>query len=77
MPMIRTFTHNDLTRFICHETTAEETREIKQLLDLDRELRMEVDGMRATLSQLDGTLLEPSAAAVDNIMKHARLAGAS
>ncbi|MFM7193671.1 MAG: hypothetical protein ACKOAR_09870 [Bacteroidota bacterium] len=73
--MIRTFTHNDLTRFICHETTAEENTEINHLLELDRELRLEVEGLRATLRQLDGTLLEPSDVAIANIMKHARVAG--
>ena len=70
--MIRTFTQNDLTRYICRETTEEETREIDHLLTLDRELRLEVDGLRAMLFHLEGTLLEPSDAVVENIMRHAR-----
>ena len=70
--MIRTFTQNDLTRYICRETTEEETREINHLLTLDRELRLEMDGLRTMLEQLDGTLLEPSDAVVANIMTIAR-----
>lgn len=58
--MIRTFTQNDLIRFIYLETTAEEHREIEQTIATDPLLKEEYDALRDTTEALDNALITPS-----------------
>lgn len=58
--MIRTFTPNDLIRFIYMETTAEETREIERTMATDPLLKEAYDALKKTTEALDDALINPS-----------------
>ena len=75
MPMIKIFTQNDLIRFLYHETTEDENREINRLLQHDPELMLQLQELQLVVKNLDETHLEPSKGVVDRILdyaKHAR-----
>ncbi|HWA32576.1 MAG TPA: hypothetical protein VG737_00530 [Cyclobacteriaceae bacterium] len=69
--MTKTFTQNDLIRFIYQETTEEEAREIERALSFDRDLQLMYREMLLTKKTMDEAQLEPSTAAVENILKYA------
>jgi hypothetical protein len=70
--MIKTFTQNDLIRFLYHETTEQEEREINKALICDSELQEQYKELIATKNQLDVARLEPSAMVVENILNYSR-----
>lgn len=70
--MTKTFTQNDLIRFIYRETSEEETREINKALLCDSELQAQYKELNATHKQLSQVKLEPSAASIKNILNYAR-----
>ena len=70
--MTKTFTQNDLIRYLYHETSETETREINKTLICDAELQMQFKELLATKSQLDSARLQPSKTAVQNILNYAR-----
>ncbi|MCZ8216574.1 MAG: hypothetical protein O9262_10070, partial [Cyclobacteriaceae bacterium] len=69
---IKTFTQNDLIRFLYHETTEKETEEIKHALLSDPELNEQFNQLCSLTQALDGGLLKPSSATVLNILGHVR-----
>jgi hypothetical protein len=70
--MTKTFTQNDLIRFIYHETSEAEERALNKALICDSELQGQYKELVAVKSQLDKSQLEPSALAVQNILGYAR-----
>jgi hypothetical protein len=70
--MIKTFTQNDLIRFLYHETSEEETKEINKALLCESELQEQYKELKAVRKELDAVRLEPSAASVQNILNYAR-----
>ncbi|HRG78309.1 MAG TPA: hypothetical protein PL167_01810, partial [Cyclobacteriaceae bacterium] len=72
LPMIKTFTQNDLIRFLYHETSEEETKEINKALLCDSELQTQYKELNATRKELDAARLEPSSEVVENILNYAR-----
>jgi hypothetical protein len=70
--MIKTFTQNDLIRFLYHETSEQEEREINKALICDSELQEQYKELIATKNQLDVARLEPSAIVVENILNYSR-----
>ena len=70
--MIKTFTQNDLIRFLYHETSEEETKEINQALLCDNELQAQYKELNAMVQVLDQAKLSPSAGSVQNILNYAR-----
>lgn len=70
--MIKTFTQNDLIRFLYHETSEEETKEINKALLCDGELQTQYKELNATRKELDAARLEPSSEVVENILNYAR-----
>ena len=70
--MTKTFTQNDLIRFIYHETTEEEAQEINRVLSFDRELQLHYRELLLTKSNIEKAQLEPSSASVENILRYAR-----
>ncbi|MBX2895519.1 MAG: hypothetical protein KF763_08750 [Cyclobacteriaceae bacterium] len=70
--MTKTFTQNDLIRFIYHETSEEETREINKALLCDSNLQAQYNELNATHQHLNQAKLEPSAASIQNILNYAR-----
>lgn len=72
MPMTKTFTQDDLIRFIYRETTEEETKEISRCLSTDAELERQYRELLITTQGLEKARLEPSAQTVEQIMSYAR-----
>ena len=70
--MTKTFTQNDLIRFIYQETTEEEALEINRALSFDPELQRHYRELMLSKTTLDAARLEPSPAAVENILQYAR-----
>ena len=70
--MTKTFTQNDLIRFIYQETTEEETSEINRVLSFDTELQLQYRQLLLTRKEVEKAQLEPSAKAVENILRYAR-----
>lgn len=70
--MIKTFTQNDLIRFLYHETSEQEEREINKALICDSELQEQYKELIATKNHLDVARLEPSAMVVENILNYSR-----
>lgn len=70
--MIKTFTENDLMRYLYKETSEKENSEISKALISDSELRAQYQDLLAVKKQLDGVQLEPSSSTVLNILSHAR-----
>jgi hypothetical protein len=70
--MTKTFTQNDLIRFLYHETSEQEEREINKALICDSELQAQYKELIATKNQLDVARLEPSAIVVENILNYSR-----
>lgn len=69
--MTKTFTQNDLIRFIYHETTEEETQEISRVLSLDQALQLHYRELLLAKNEMDKAQLEPSPTAVENILRYA------
>ncbi len=70
--MTKTFTQNDLIRFIYRETSEEETREINKALLCDSTLQAQYTELNDAYKQVDRAKLEPSAASIQNILNYAR-----
>jgi hypothetical protein len=70
--MIKTFTQNDLIRYLYHETSERETTEINKALICDSELQNQYKELIATKNQLETAQLMPSAVAVENILSYSR-----
>jgi hypothetical protein len=70
--MIKTFTQNDLIRYLYHETTEKEEQEINKALLSDSELRAMYTSMTAIKKEMDKTQLEPSPATVLSILSYSR-----
>ena len=69
--MTKTFTQNDLIRFIYHETTEEETLEINRVLSFDRELQLHYRELLLTKNSMDKAQLGPSTEVVEIILQYA------
>ena len=70
--MIKTFTQNDLIRYIYHETSEEETKEIDKALICDSELQLQFKELLAVKRQMDDSTMQPSATVVANILNYSR-----
>ncbi len=70
--MIKTFTQNDLIRFLYHETSEKETKEINKALLCDSELQAQYKELNFVRHELDSARLEPSSESVQNILHYAR-----
>lgn len=70
--MIKTFTQNDLIRYIYHETSEEETREISKALICDAELQLQFNELKAVTKEMDKAEMQPSATAIANILNYSR-----
>ena len=70
--MIKTFTKNDLIRYLYHETTEKEETEINKALICDAELLAIYNDLCLMKKEIDNTMLEPSSSTVLNILSYAR-----
>jgi hypothetical protein len=69
--MIKTFTQNDLIRYLYQETSETETTQIHKALICDSELQEQYKELTATKCQLDTARLQPSVVAIENILRYA------
>lgn len=72
MPMIKTFTQDDLIRFLYRETTEEENHELTRALKQDAELALQFNELKATIQKLDDAQEEPSQKVIDSILNYSR-----
>jgi hypothetical protein len=70
--MIKTFTQTDLIRYLYHEITEEEKKEIDHALICDGKLKALYNEVRAALKGVDEATLQPSASTVLNILNYSR-----
>ncbi len=66
--MTKTFTPDDLLRYLYQDTTADESKEIEIALLTDERLQLEWEYLQNDVQLLEPMLLEPSGAATDKIM---------
>lgn len=70
--MIKTFTQDDVVRYLYNETSSEENKEIAQALICDAELQSIYKELSAVKNQLELGLREPSDTVVDKILDYSR-----
>ena len=70
--MIKIFTQTDLIRYLYHETTEEEKKEIDRALIRDGKLKALYNEIRAALNELDEAALQPSAKTICKILNYSR-----
>jgi hypothetical protein len=73
--MIKSFTPNDLIRYIYQEMSEGENELFVQALHKDVTLMQEYIDMLSTIEQLDQLILEPSEKVVKAILKKAKSTG--
>ncbi len=70
--MTKTFTQDDVIRYIYNETTAEETEAIAQALITDEMLMDEYKQLSASIDSLNSAMLEPSEKVITNILNYSK-----
>ncbi|RED98948.1 anti-sigma factor [Marinoscillum furvescens] len=70
--MTKTFTKNDLVRFLYDELTNDEKRALAQALLTDNELQNELDLLRSTMTELSKVSYKPSQRSVDKILEFSK-----
>jgi hypothetical protein len=70
--MTKTFTQNDIIRYIYKETTKTETALIESALVCDPYLMDELCGFSNLKSDLDGISKRPSESSVDKILEYSK-----
>ncbi len=70
--MTKTFTQDDLIRFLYHETSEEETKEINKALLCDSNLQAQFNELNVIHQQLNQAKLEPADKSIQNILNYAR-----
>ena len=69
--MTKTFTPDDLLRYLYKDTSPVESKEIEKALKTDERLQEEWQQLQIDMHMLDSLLLQPSEAATDRIMQWA------
>ncbi len=72
MRMIKTFTKNDLLRFLYDELPVEERNEVRNMQLTDELVEHETDEMESVKKLLDKFILKAPADAVENVLKYSR-----
>ncbi len=70
--MIKTFTQDDLVRYIYQETTKEENIEIEQAMLFDEALADDYAELSGIVSSLNGIQKEPSQSTIDSILNYSK-----
>lgn len=73
--MIKTFTQDDLVRYIYQETTKEENIEIEQAMLFDESLADEYAQLSNVVSSLNGIQKEPYQKTIDSILNYSKSVG--
>ena len=70
--MIKTFTQDDLVRYIYQETNAEETIEIETALIFDEGLSDRYNELSKTVDLLKQVQVKPSESCIDKILSYSK-----
>lgn len=70
--MIKTFTQNDLVRYIYKETTPEESSEIEIAILFDEQLAVAYADLFSVVNGLEDALKAPSEKTVDAILSYSK-----
>jgi hypothetical protein len=70
--MTKTFTQNDIIRYIYQELEHSEKRALEQQMLIDDELRDQYLALRRMKQQLSAVELEPSASTVERVLLYAK-----
>ena len=70
--MIKLFTQNDLIKFLYHETSVEETKEINKALMCDSELQAMYNELKTVIGELDRDHMQPSSSTILNILSYSK-----
>ena len=68
--MIKTFTENDLIRYVYGETSENEKNEIENAAICDPEVDEELRFLKAIYDDLNNLIISPSERVISNILKH-------
>lgn len=71
--MIKTFTENDILKYLYNDITVEDKAEFEQALLFDNELMETYQEMKSTQKDLDGLQYKPSKRITDDILAFSRL----
>ena len=70
--MTKTFTHDDLIRYVYNETTKEENHEIKEAIACDAVLMEQLSELQKLKEQMDGSMKSPSEKTINNILEYSK-----
>ncbi len=70
--MIRTFTQDDLIRYVYQETTEVENKEIEQAMLFDTELEAQYKEISGIKNRLDTVVQSPSNRVIANILNYSK-----
>lgn len=70
--MTKTFTQDDLVRFIYQDTTEEENTELKSALVCDTELMDCYKKLLEIKQDLDGAFIEPPKTVIDTVLSYSK-----
>jgi hypothetical protein len=70
--MIKTFTQNDLLRYIYQETTKEENTELETAVIFDDDLSNDLSELKQTVLALDGVEKSPSKFCIEKILDYSK-----
>jgi len=72
MPMTKTFTQDELIRYIYHETSDQENKEIENALICDDVILEMYKKLKNTIEQLDKIEQLPSGQVIDKILNYSK-----
>ncbi len=70
--MIRTFTQDDVIRYVYNETSEEENNEIEKAMLCDPELQIAFKEIRGIKNRLDEAVKSPSDKVTNNILNYSK-----
>lgn len=70
--MIKTFTEDDLIRFIYNDINQNEQEKLQQALNSDSQLQFRLDQLKELKKDLDGIKLSPSNRTVSKILDYSK-----
>lgn len=70
--MTKTFTEDDLVRFLYNELNTAEADELREMLVTDEELRERLNELQSTVVELDKLSFQPSQRTIDRILQFSK-----
>lgn len=70
--MTKTFTEDDLVRFLYNELNTAEADELREMLVTDEELRECLNELQSTVVELDKLSFQPSQRTIDRILQFSK-----